>query len=250
MLRNGLFYSTYGRDIPGPTPDFPTNGLTSYWRFDTLSDSKTYDQVQNYVGTAEDDSIFGHDTIRNKGVRLPQEQFDGARAVVTDATIPYAYTFSIALWLRKGPEYTGTTDGLIHISDYEELYRGFWIALAGNNIELNMGGGSGASSPNRRTGFYNGVLPADQNWHHVVVNIKAFNNYDLYVDAVPRTRSSSSGTLGSVNWGTTPYISFFRIPVWANRTADLYLDEVATWDRGLTPEEAEELYNNGNGLFY
>lgn len=87
-------------------------------------------------------------------------------------------------------------------------------------------------------------------WKHIVIVI-AYNNLKIYVDGLDNTGSKSS----------TPYVypmnmksgsnSVYLGGV-ANTAASMKgcLDEVGFWDRALTKEEVEVLYNAGQGLTY
>lgn len=106
-------------------------------------------------------------------------------------------------------------------------------------VSLNSGSGGGANFSYSMT---SGV------WHNVVVTVnRTGNNSSFYVDGSPifTTGTALYGTVygGPLIVGNYAGGSFIYAP-------DGIMDEVAYWDRVLTPAEVTTLYNGGIGLTY
>ncbi|MGY4884134.1 MAG: LamG-like jellyroll fold domain-containing protein [Nanobdellota archaeon] len=144
-----------------------------------------------------------------------------------DNQIPEAHTSYTILSKRSGdwaPDYYNGTG----INDWE-------IDLVNNTLVVY---------------FWNTTNPAHEipfsyvnQWKHVVIT------YDdsfvkIYVDGVKVHEEENSGPISHGDYGVTmgfnKWWSFYKG----------YLDEMGIWERPLSEEEVEELYNNGEGLTY
>jgi len=91
--------------------------------------------------------------------------------------------------------------------------------------------------------IYAGVTINDDAWHHVVITRENML-VKLYVDGVQR---------GSTYTSTIDFISTDRWSIaqeWDDVASDFYegiVDDVALWDRALSPTEISWLWNNGDG---
>ena len=98
----------------------------------------------------------------------------------------------------------------------------------------------------------NGVIN-DNNYHHIVIVVdKTITTVNIYKDSVLQSTGSNTGlwnlssgdstrtmNIGSINWTTPTTFSF-----------NGQLDEVGIWNRTLTQNEINELYNIGIGKQY
>ena len=83
----------------------------------------------------------------------------------------------------------------------------------------------------------------DESWHHVAVTHDAAGNITMYIDG---EEAASQGAWVLAN-GAGLSLQIGGNPQAANRGWDGNIDDVAVWDRPLTPEEVASIWNDGAG---
>jgi len=84
-------------------------------------------------------------------------------------------------------------------------------------------------------------------WYHLVANYNGTNSYELWLDGIKLSYTSS---------GTMSVITTTEFTIARDRSAggvcfyDGTVDEIALWNRSLTQAEITQLYNNGLGITY
>lgn len=143
--------------------------------------------------------------------------------------------FSIHFWVKfdATPQYYLFGQG----SGNYNLVIGIFSSTV--QVSLNSGGGGGANFAYSMT---SGV------WHNVVATVnRTGNNTSFYVDGVPIY------TLGNAFYGPV-YGGPLIVGNYAGGTLlyapDGIMDEVAYWNRVLSPADVTALYNGGAGLTY
>ncbi|YCM42853.1 LamG domain-containing protein [Verrucomicrobiaceae bacterium 227] len=83
----------------------------------------------------------------------------------------------------------------------------------------------------------------DGSWHHVAVTHDSLGDITMYIDGV------AAGTVGTwaLGNGSGLALQIGGNPQAANRGWDGNIDDVALWDRALSPEEVSLIWNDGNG---
>ena len=86
---------------------------------------------------------------------------------------------------------------------------------------------------------------SNNSWHHVVTIIEADGNTILYVDGVNNVNGTANAYLGLNH--TTMGHSSSRV---TDTTWEGYIDEIGVWNRTLTDQEVQDLYNSGAGITF
>ena len=96
----------------------------------------------------------------------------------------------------------------------------------------------------------------DNNWHHLVCSLDCNSNYGyIYIDGNNANASIDIASLGSPSL-PMPDLQY-NMGVGERNVRGSFnqhfyglMDELAIFDKILSPLEIKELYNNGNGKFY
>ncbi|MFN5621405.1 MAG: LamG-like jellyroll fold domain-containing protein [Flavobacteriales bacterium] len=224
-----------------PLPSNLQTGLVGYWPF---------------CGNANDESGNGNDGVVN-GATLTEDRFGNAGSAYSFDGVDYisgsAVNFpagnssrSISLWfqsdsiLNEDPSILGT-----QLFGYGGGSCGTsFIGYFGAPYTFDVQGHCGNS-------VFSESIPSNINgpWHNLVLNYQS-DNLEFYLDGVlmgtqPVSFNTSVNALSKFFWGievypngTEPYLN--DISIWPSFQGTL--DDIAIWNRALTPEEVQELY--------
>lgn len=224
-------------------------GLSNYWSFDNYSDTTLYDDYSSYNGTASNSRVFGINGKNNKCADFTQG--DDVINLSNDIGVNFV-EHSCSFWIKKSS--ISAEEYIMGEFNYATANGQWYGLLIRSTGYLTVGIRQDLGTSNKRLSAeinFNSFL--DGNWHHVFYKIKGSDNtLNIYVDGVERTKSSVIQTnptsfddwlydlnLGCRNNAGT-LISYFNG----------YIDEMCYFNRLLTEEEIERIYNNGNGKFY
>jgi len=214
-----------------------SNGLVYYWDFEN-----------SYPGGPWIDRIAGL-TLQQTGgtaVESTTGKFGNApkwnKSGVTGETTTVPMTFdniTISMWIKPNLGYNQ-----------------YWLkgGTPTPNFSIFGGGGGPATigctwATRERTSGYSHSrtfsLPVDGEWHHFVgIHDGTTARRDVWIDGVLVNHHSyqvgdlaNAATIWTMSHGTSSI-------------DQSYYDELAIWNRGLTPEEVLSLYNNGQGKTY
>ena len=129
----------------------------------------------------------------------------------------------------------------------QSKYYGISIYLNLNGFFINFGNGTAENSSARRSYSLSNAFVKGM-WHHVSLNVVSLYDITLFINGVNTNISYDSGSATYVNYGNKIF-SLFRNGIYTE-TDNVYIDEVGIWNRTLTLEEVQALYNYGNGNFY
>jgi hypothetical protein len=227
--------------------DFPA-GMISYWKFEEGSGSTTaFDSVGDNDGTLFNGPQW------TSGIVGGALSFDGVDDYVRGPQPTYPVG-TIEAWVKLNSYPTGNRYGIV----------------SGNTISIDPDPGCQFSEvlevqPNGTASYYfwdgyaikrptgTTTLNLDE-WYHLVVTVAATGSgYEiiLYVNGLEEGRETGVGIVAP-----QPYFYFsFDLYCWnydfSHDAFDGALDEVAFYNRALTPEEIQQHYQNGlNGLGY
>ena len=159
---------------------------------------------------------FGLDSGSNAFVSVPD-----------DPSLDISGDFSVAFWYNA----TSAAGGNRNIIEQYSLGDGFFIyATSGGNLQFLVDGASGIVNNQFAGGFI-----SDGNWHHVVAT-RSGNDFQMYVDGVANTASTSA--IGTVT-STQPLL----IGGTSSSDYEGKLDEVRVYTRALSGSDVSELYN-------
>lgn len=236
--------------VNGQNNTFPmcSNTTLTYIHFNDSSKIYALDFSEG-TGSAYDKSVYNelvtgsftwNDTGRfGKGVTLNGSQY--LQSPDRDRFSPSMNNITIASWLYVPPGANQVGNGACGGAG------GYFLAKGNsNNWEYGLEVDSNARiCANLWTldGTDHGAVQYvatidDGNWHFVVVTIEAGNNMTLYVNGQAQDQVTSfTGSMGNGNWSLDI----------GRRANDNYfngsIDEIAMWDRILTPKEVENLYH-------
>ena len=221
-------------------PDAVTASLKGYWRFEEASWNGTPAEVVDSSGQGLHGTAVGDATTFTFGQIGRGGLFDGAGDAVNLGQPsalnfnPAVDEFTLTAWFR-----TSSSAALISKADSDFGQRQFYLFAHQNRLWANIGG-------SQNEGSQLGALDGD--WHHGVVvnhNDGGTFRYTLYLDGV------DNGTfLSGAATNASDVLFGARRNVGNSGTAFHMLgslDEVAIIDRALTPQEVEELFNEGSG---
>jgi len=204
------------------------SGLIAYWEFDEGSGTTAYDSAGN-----NDGAIYGATwTIGQVGGAL---SFDGVDDYVdcgNDESLDFTDAITIGAWVKRpnfdtGGVIAGKTNG-------NSVTAGYGLYSYPDGLLFSFYSGGWRRTTPRVT------IPANQ-WHHVVGTFDGNNAY-LYVDGQQKASLAHTGTIAAAT-GYSFHISYWRpaLPVYFNGT----IDDVMVFDRSLSPEEIQQLYQSG-----
>ena len=216
-------------------------GLVAYW---PLNETATSGDV-----TAEDKSGNGYDLTSNNSVLSAPGKIGNARdfvnanseflSVASNAEIQFGQRdWTVACWFNAsvftGQLVTKDADGQRELE--------FRTSIVGTNavsVTVYHSGGSGASA--NIASLSTGV------WYFAAVRyVASTNTGTLRVNATTRTITVPAGQ--TVNTGTAQFQVGARHFVAARDFFTGQIDEVARWNRALSNDELDTLYNSGNGI--
>lgn len=214
-----------------PSTGFPVDGCIAYYRMDDLAATIVADVLETYDGT----QVSGtpeEEGIINTGYSYTASTYD---------TLPNTLaTFfnddcSFSCWVKLGSTSTFERLFIYYASDNTFVA----IDWTGSGWEWigNLSSASGWSM--------NGGSASTGTWYHLV-GVREGSTAKLYLDGTLLLSGSITGT-GGVTAGGDFYIGGFN---GSQGLINGNLDEIGIWNRALTAEEVQALYNDGVGVSY
>ena len=246
-----LAHSTSGTDYcNGSEPSEPTFGeypedTVALWPLDEIDGAEGYqDAFAGHNGDGSADPVYsasgrvnGAQVFNgtNSGINVPASKVFNWSA---------SDSFSIELWMMTDTTPTGNAVliGRGNSSPSTEVF--WWLGLNANNavpvFYLREEGGT-----SRRV---TGQTPlSDGVWHHIVVTRNGeTDEYSLYVDGVAETVSLVPAG-GDINLGFATSAGLNIGYVDGDYRYTGMLDEIALYDKAISPEEATDHYTTGTG---
>ena len=225
------------------------NGLTAYWDFDgnlldqahtfsatasTVADDGVFDGVNGTDGIGYGTGLFGSSISMNGS--SGNNEGDGHVRVTGSADTHFGDTdmLTVSVWAKVN-DFDATHQTLISHGEGQE-YR--MSRRANSNTASYSGGDSDV--------YGDDGLPDidDGNWHHIVGITEAGVTSRLYIDGTQISSREDPDIIDDLAndllIGANPDVSTLR--EW-----DGDIDDVALWERALTPQEIGLIYNGGAG---
>ena len=212
--------------------------ITNYWKLDE-NDPGTYaDFINGNDGTGADDPTAATGKVNGA------QQFNGTdQGIDVPADRSFSWykdeSFSIECWVKRDPlpdPPPGVNEVFVGRDD---VSFGWWLGLDGStgNASFYLKGKDGL-----RPDVIEGVNVADGEWHHVVaVRDDSVNENRLYVDGLLQDSVVFDYLAGFDSTSVVLNIGYFNGSFYFGGV----LDEVALYDRALTPTEIDQHYTNG-----
>jgi len=209
------------------------DGIVSYWTFDDGTADDTVD--------ANDGVIYGASWVDGKigkGLNFPGNFKYVSIPDSTDFDTGLGNAMSVELWIKS----TGSAGSSILLSKRATSYaqpRWTLYASSGSSLQLELFASSSWSS---RTTSAVSANCFDGEWHHIATTWENGRIPYIYVDGVKMTSWYSTLASGPIARIQGP-LYFGSLPSWGSFIGDM--DEVAIYNRALTPTEIQEHYQNG-----
>ena len=227
--------------------------LISYWKMDNNVGSTLQDVANNHdatfkgAGTAEPEPTVSTDAMVGNSILFsPASAFDSVYAVSDEA--PYAVkddsAFSVSFWFKNEPAgfYNPYETFIGRFSDNNSYWAVRWNP-SNDTIEFKIQD-SGTDDTLVTT-----AAVTDNNWHHVVATFSGDvgtnkSQLRIYLDKVQTTKYYDFYTDNYTGNGKLS-IGCWYIPGGYTYPFSGYMDEVAYYNKALSPSEVTDLYNKG-----
>lgn len=219
-----------------------TSGIRYFWRFEESGTG--VDRASSFGSATTTDTTSGVSTIagqRGSGISCEAlSSGSGFLQVSSDMSFSASANYNVSFWTYMAANPSGgCSDENIVI----ESGGNFYVAIDDNcttstfDVDVLSGGAEMNLQPTQNYNF--------PGWFHISVNIKnGGDEVDLYINGnYEKTNVTGTPTaVGSTNFS-----------ICSRDTDGLFfldgrLDSLGVWDRNLTPEEIEALYNGNNNV--
>ncbi len=211
------------------------NGPIAHWKFDEGSGCIAYDSVGYNDGI-----IYGANWTTGKingalSFDDANDCVDLGRSISLKPPLPV----TICAWIKLN------TGGFGHpwsldtpLQDYTH-YGIFCYAGVGNSFTIFYGDGGGAGLEHRRSKHGTTEFEADR-WYHVAAVLRGPTDMNIYIDAIDDggTYYGEGGDLAYSNGSSSIGRAF-------DHSFDGVIDDVRVYDRALSAEEIEQIYQEG-----
>lgn len=214
-----------------------TENLLGYWKCNEASWNGTTNEVVDSSGNSKHGVASGNATTTTGGILGRCGTFDGTGDWVTCSQLALAGTnqISVQAWFKAA---AGVFDSIKSITSTGEIYvvQGGYPSAGNGRFAINNGT-TWYEAP-----IYNSARLDDGNWHHMIGTYNGAT-IRLYVDGTEvGTGNARTGNL------RTDGPTHIAADASDNIPFPGLVDEVAIWDRVLSPTEVSTLYNSGNGM--
>lgn len=221
------------------TPSPGVANCRGWWALDdasgTLVDSRGLNSLDIIVG-APTYSVAG--AKQGTGVSFLGATPDYARKTSSNA-IATAFPITVAGWVKAAP---GAVGVLFAFGVSADSNKYFWLRIVADKLQVtarNTTVGSNSST----------ASVADNTWHHVACVFVSATERRLYIDGAADGGGSALTSAGYVA-STAITMGAGLISAAVSTPFTGTLDEWTVWDKQLTLEELQWLYNLGTGRTY
>jgi hypothetical protein len=220
--------------------------MTHYWRFDETDGSPYLDSYGITDGTCNGSECPAAATGRVNGA----QEFYGSQhdkvTITYDGTFNWGVddSFTMQAWIKRGSEEITEDEEVIIARDAPGTNKSSWYISVNKDGKVEFFLRDAVS--NRISFIDSGSPVTDNNWHHItIVRDTANDKVSLYVDG--DESNSSEDNTGEFTGDDAVNIGYFNDNV--NPLKYYFngiIDEVAIYDRALTPAQIKRQYINGN----
>jgi hypothetical protein len=224
-----------------------TSGLVGYWRFENESLGTATDYSGwNNTGTLTNMNNAGSATSGPTAGRFGGGmQFDGSNDYVNagnSASLNTPY-ITVSAWIYRQPSINNYAR-IVSKYYYYQAHKGSWVLYfditKAITFTVNVSG-------TFRT-LLSGQTVSQNTWTHVV-GVYNGSNLIIYVNGQPTVSPTYSGTIGATNYNWTIGASFNGTNSLTQNIFNGTMDEVQIWNRSLTADEINELYQSSTPYF-
>jgi len=239
MIRHGIL------DYVIPTTTVPSTlltGLRAYYKMDETEGTTTYDSTGTYNG-----EMVNSPTLNGAGIKLGYtfNISDSERTRIPVAVSSFGTSdFSIACWF-KVPDFLGA---YYIFGNYHSGSVSYIRTYTGTNELIHWHTRWNTSSVYCVTRYT--INP--ETWYHLVCVADRDGNSSIYLDGSLVQWTASISAYSAIDQ-TSSGATYFSIGSGASSSGNYWkgeVDEFGLWERLLTQDEIDQLYNSGNGLTY
>jgi hypothetical protein len=205
------------------------DGILAYWKLDDDNGSVS---LVDSTGNGNTLSLEGTVGLGSGFIGSGSASFTGDGSYLAQSSVSTLPTFSVSLWFKQ--------------TEVLSLFDGF-LSIDGPGAGLDVINGSAKPfrvySQATDTQVDSGTEPIFNSWNHFVITNDG-TTITLYLNGV--SVGDSPNNSDTMNW------VLFGLCV-AGDTSGYFsglVSEAGTWDRAITSQEVEFLYNNGGGISY
>lgn len=159
------------------------------------------------------------------------------------AKVP-GFPFSISLWFKTS---NVTSSQTLVKSDGGETatYSGYWLQsnVAGaGTMSFSFGDNTSLGTGSRNSIHTPAVFSANT-WYHVVVNVRAANDMDFYINGVKNNNCTYDGYGTTMAYTSVPSVGVIGVFPGVNSAYEGLLDDYRIYKKILTQTEVSALYN-------
>jgi hypothetical protein len=229
------------------------SGLVAYYTFDETSGTTVIDSIGNYNGI-NNGAVIDQEGKVNSSYSFFGKSGSGGTPISfsnNDFFKPLT-NFAIQAWFKTNvsetdPAYNGYAGTLFASSSqgYYE-YRGISLIVLRDGSVIFYSGNDSTPGVNQDIILSSHSIKYNDNqWHHAVVSVDNEGLATLYLDNIVQATEVISPTYPS---GNKIYLGvMFDVLVTKTNYFEGQIDEVGLWNRSLTPNEVEQLYNLNQG---
>jgi hypothetical protein len=230
--------------------------LSSFAVADLTDDNTLYYSLDNstVTGTNVEDlsseenngtkKAVGEPIQDSNGLIFEANDFDGTDDYIRTSALSElqgAETWSISTWFNTDSLSPGASDIILSNSDGGDRLA---IGIEDSEVVVAMYDGASWATQCGGNGCEADTTLSTGTWYHLVVVNTGWNNFKIYLNNIDQSMSgeaiANAGTSGDFGIGAIhdgAWSSFFNGKI----------DEVAVYNKTLTTDEIEELYNSGDG---
>jgi hypothetical protein len=212
----------------------------------------------SFNGNLDDGSGNDMDAVNSNNISFEADRFGrvaqaaafGGPSNITHVAVPSlsskvtGFPFSISLWFKTNDLNTGQT--LVKSDGGESAtYSGYWLQLNvstpgslsfsfGDNTSLNSGGRNSIHTPS---------ILAPNTWYHAVVNVRAANDMDVYIDGTKRNDCIYDGAATTMVYTNVPSVGVLGVFPNGPSAFNGLMDDYRVYKKTLSQTEISALYN-------
>jgi len=232
-----------------------TNGMLVHYAFD----NNYVDATPNGFDATPSGTVFVEDRFGNANSSAFFNGLDTYVELPNDNILRPDFPFSVSLWFNATRLENGLTGGfgMFNSCFVEDSYHGAFISIPDGGLKsmiISYGDGTGcAGSGCRRSEYATSTSLTEDTWYHVAALYNSPTDLQLYINGcrLPTEASgtgdlaigytNSPGNIGRIDGSSSP-----GVPIGHFHGA---IDDFYMWDRTLTIDEINELYDFQSGSF-
>jgi hypothetical protein len=214
----------------------PNEYLEAWWEFEEGEGDKAYDSAGDNDGILTNDPCWVAGLVGDYALEF--DGFDDYLDLGNDVNLKPALPVTLCAWVKL--DVLGHPHSIIRLDDQSTRYYGIWLTVnTNNNVTIAYGDGQQyLNSKHRRSKASTSTLLADT-LYHIACVVRGATDMEIYINGID-DGGTYSGTGGSLAYSSQSSSIGYRRNY--DQTMDGIIDDVRVYDRALTGEEIQEIY--------